>query len=145
MWRGHRFVPMGTMIITPTRVHRMAITVRTGSQTASLSAPAPGITHIGAAGTLAAVGAMPVKDTAAVTGAATLAVAPETDMPAVATGAAATAADMPEAARMPETAPTSEADTVGAVNLTVVADPMVEAVASTVAVDMVADAGNPLH
>jgi hypothetical protein len=76
---------------------------------------------------------MPVKDTAAamVTGAATLAVATETDMPA--------------AVPMPETASTAEADTVGAVNLTLVADSMVEAVASTVAADMVVDAGNPLH
>jgi len=46
---------------------------------------------------------------------------------------------------MPATASTAEADTMGAVNLTVGADSMVEAVASTVAADMAADAGNPLH
>lgn len=154
MLRGRRFVRMATMIITPTRARRTATTVRTGSRTVSLSAPALGITPIGAAagiatgvGTLAAVGAMPVKDTAAatVTGGAMLAVATETAMPVVATVAAATGADMPAVVRMPATASTAEADTMGAVNLTVGADSMVEAVASTVAADMAADAGNPRH
>ena len=133
------------MIITLTRARRTVITVRTGLQTVSLSAPALGITHIGAAagiatdvGSLAAAGAMAVKDIAAatVTGGAMLAVATETDMPAaateMATRTAATAADMPAAMLMPEIATMAGADTVGAVNLTVGAD-------------MVADAGNPLE
>ena len=101
-----------------------------------------GIEVVGDADTLAAM-TMAVTDTTMVTGAATLAVATETDMPAGAMVVAATAADMPAAVPMPEMA-SMAAGTVGAVNLTV-ADSMVAAVASTVAADMAADAGNPLH
>ena len=99
---------------------------------------AAGIAMIGdaATSTLAAAGATAMKRTGAVTvtGAAT----PATTI------AAATAAATSAAVPTLETA-SMEADTMEAANLTVGADSMVEAVASTVATDMAADAGNPLR